>query len=85
MPIARFLQSLNGTCRYCGQQTGLFQNIHTECRDLHAEGIQEMTQLATQAGGTAGFNETTLRRTLQAIAARAHATPDEISQAIAAG
>ena len=44
-----------------------------------------MTQLAAQAAGTSGFNETALRGTLQAIATRAQATEDDISQAIAAG
>ena len=44
-----------------------------------------MTQLAAQAAGTAGFNETALGSTLGAIAARARATEDEVSQAIAAG
>ena len=44
-----------------------------------------MTQLAAQAAGTSSFNETALRSTLQAIATRARATPEDISQAIAAG
>ena len=44
-----------------------------------------MTQLAAQAAGTAGFNETALRSTLQAIADRAKATEEDISQAIADG
>ena len=44
-----------------------------------------MTELAAQAAGTSSFNETALRNTLQAIATRARATEDEISQAIAAG
>ena len=44
-----------------------------------------MTQLAAQAAGTSSFNETALRSTLQAIATRARATPEDISQAIANG
>ena len=44
-----------------------------------------MTGLAAQAAGTTGFNEAALRSTLQAIAARARATEDDISQAIATG
>ena len=74
-----------GTCRYCGQNAGFLRRQHGQCRDLHAAGIQEMTQLAAQAAGTAGFSETALRSTLQAIANRAQATEDDISQAIAAG
>ena len=85
MPITKFLQSLNGTCRHCGQKTGLLQRDHTQCRQTHQAGIQEMTQLAAQAAGTSSFNETALRSTLQAIATRAKATPEDISQAIAAG
>ena len=73
------------TCRYCNQSAGFLRKQHGACRDLHATGIQEMTQLAAQAAGTSGFNETALRSTLQAIAARAQATEDDICQAIAAG
>jgi hypothetical protein len=47
--------------------------------------MNEMTQLAAQAAGTSSFNETALRSTLQAIATRARATPEDISQAIADG
>ena len=85
MPITKFLQSLNGTCRNCGQKTGLLQRDHTQCRQTHQTGIQEMTQLAAQAASTASFNETALRSTLQAIATRARATETDISQAIADG
>ena len=85
MPITKFLQSLNGTCRHCGQKTGILQRDHTQCRQTHQAGIQEMTQLAAQAASTGGFSETALRSTLQAIADRARATPEDISQAIADG
>ena len=74
-----------GASRYYGQNAGCLRRQHGQCRDLRATGIQEMTQLAAQAAGTAGFNETALRSTLGAIAARAQATEDDISQAIAAG
>ena len=74
-----------GTCRFCNQSAGFLRKQHSQCRDLHTAGIQEMTQLAAQAAGTSGFNEQALRTTLQAIATRARATPDDISQAIAAG
>ena len=74
-----------GTCRYCGQNAGFLRKQHGQCRDLHTTGIQEMTQLAAQAASTSSFNETALRSTLQAIATRARATPEDISQAIADG
>ena len=74
-----------GTCRYCNQNAGFLRRQHGQCRDLHDAGIQEMTQLAAQAAGTASFNETALRSTLRAIANRAQATEDDISQAIADG
>ena len=80
-----FLRSLNGTCRYCNQKAGFLRKQHTQCSDLHTQGLQEMSQLAAQAAGTSGFNEQALRNTLQAIATRARATPDEIAGAIAAG
>ena len=85
MPITKFLQSLNGTCRHCGQKTGILQRDHPQCRQTHQAGMNEMTQLAAQAAGTSSFNETALRSTLQAIATRARATPEDISQAIADG
>ena len=85
MPLAKFLQSLNGTRRHCGQKTGLLQRDHAQCRQTHQAGMNEMTQLAAQAVGTSSFNETALRTTLQEIATRARATPDDISQAIADG
>ena len=44
-----------------------------------------MTELVAQAAVTAGFSETALRNTLEAIATRARATPEDVSQAIAAG
>ena len=72
-----------GTCRYCGQNAGFLRRQHGQCRDLHEEGMQEMTQLAAQAAGSPGFSEIALRQTLKAIAARAHATEEDISQAIA--
>ena len=74
-----------GTCHYCQQPAGFLRRQHGQCRDLHTTGVQEMTQLAAQAAGTAGFNETALRNTLEAIATRARATETDISQAIAAG
>ena len=74
-----------GTCRYCNQSPGFLRRQHSQCRDLHAEGVQEMVQLAAQAAGTASFNENALQNTLQAIASRARATEDDVSQAIADG
>ena len=74
-----------GKCRYCGQNAGFLRKQHGQCRDLHATGVREMTQLAAQAAGSPGFSENALRQTLRAIAARAQATEDDVSQAIAAG
>ena len=74
MTLNKLAQSLNGTCRFCQQPGGFLRRKHGQCCDLHATGIQEMTQLVAHAAGTAGFNETALRSTLQAIATRAYAT-----------
>ena len=68
-----------GTCRYCNQSAGFLRKQHGQCRDLHAQGMRERPQLTSQAAGTAGFNETALRNTLQSIATRARATHDDIS------
>ena len=43
MPLNKLAQSLTGTCRHCGQKTGILQRIHPECRQTHQAGIQEMT------------------------------------------
>ena len=74
-----------GTCRYCNQSAGFLRKQHRPCQDLHAQSMREMTQLAAQAAGTAGFSEKALRNTLQTIASRARASTDDISQAIADG
>ena len=85
MPITKFLQSLSGTCRHCGQKTGLLQRDHTQCRQTHQAGIQEMTQLAAQAAGANTFNEAALRQTLGAIAQRSRATDQDIDRALEEG
>ena len=41
-----------GTCRYCGQNAGFLRKQHGHCRDLHAQGVQEMTQLVAEVAGT---------------------------------
>ena len=64
MPITKFLQSLNGTCRHCGQKTGFLQRDHPQCRQTHQAGMNEMTQLAAQAASSHTFNEAALRQTL---------------------
>ena len=84
MPLHRLLQSLSGTCRYCGQPAGFLQTQHRPCRDLHTTGIQEMTQLAAQAAAHS-FNEATLRQTLGAIAQRSRATGEDIDRALEEG
>ena len=74
-----------GTCRHCGQKAGFLRKQHSQCRDLHITGVQEMTQLAAQAAGTAGLNETSLRSTLGIIAQRSHATGADIERALEEG
>ena len=71
-----------GMCRYCNQNAGFLRKQHRQCRDLRSTGIQEMTQLAAQAAGTTGFNETAHRSTLQAIAQRSRATGEDIDRAL---
>ena len=38
MPLNKLAQSLTGTCRHCGQKTGILQRIHPECRRTHQAG-----------------------------------------------
>ena len=85
MPLNKLAQSLTGTCRHCGQKTGILQRIHPECRPGGSAGIQEMTQLATQAAAAHTFNETALRQTLGAIAQRSRATGQDIDRALEEG
>ena len=39
MPLNKLAQSLTGTCRHCGQKTGILQRIHPECRRTHQAGV----------------------------------------------
>ena len=66
MPLNKIIQSLSGTCRHCGQQTGLLQRTHPQCRQTHQTGWQEMVQLSAKAAGAHTFNEAALRQTLGA-------------------
>ena len=83
--MTNLLNALSSTCRHCGKRAGFLKQVHPDCQKAHTEGWDQMVQLAAQAAGTAGFSETALRSTLRAIAARAQATEDDISQAIADG
>ena len=74
-----------GVCRYCGQNAGFLRKQHAQCRDQRRAGMEEMVKLVAQSAGTDNFNETALRQTLNAIAARAYAGEDEINAAMAAG
>ena len=56
MHLARFLRSLGGTCHYCGQQTGLLQRDHPECRQTHQAGFTEMVRIAAQSASAHTFN-----------------------------
>ena len=86
MPLNKLAQSLTGTCRHCGQKTGILQRIHPECRQIHQAGIQEMTQLATQAAAAHTFNETALRQTLGGPSPSAPAPPgQDIDRALEEG
>ena len=85
MPITRFIQSLSGTCRYCGQKTGLLKRDHRECRQTHQTGYQEMVQLAAQAASAHTLNEAALRQTLGAIAQRSRAADEDIDRALEEG
>ena len=51
----------------------------------HQAGMNEMTQLATQAASAHTFNETALRQTLSAIAQRSRATGEDIDRALEEG
>ena len=72
-------------CRYSNQNAGFLRKQHRQCRDLRSTGIQEMVQLDALAAGTAGFNETAHRSTLQAIAQRSRATEQDIDHALEEG
>ena len=85
MPLARFLQLISGTCRHCGQPTGVFQREHLECRQNHSTGWNKMVQLAAQAATTHTFKEANLRQSLAAITQRSHATGEDIERALEEG
>ena len=85
MPLRQFFQSLNGTCRYCGQQAGIFQRDHPKCRETHRADWQEMVSLVAQASTDHSFNEAVLRQSLQAIAQRSRATGEDMERALEEG
>ena len=85
MPLSNLIQSLSGTCRYCGQNAGFLRKQHGQCRDLHASGYQEMVQLAAQAAAAHTFNEAALRQTLSDIAQRSRATGEDIDRVLEEG
>ena len=85
MALNKNLQPLSGTCRYCGQQTGIFQRDHPKCRETHRAGWQEMVSLVAQAATDHSFNETVLRQSLSAIAQHSRATSEDIDRALEEG
>ena len=85
MPLTKFIQSLKGSCRHCGQPAGLFQYRHSQCRQTHTAGIQEMVQLAAQAAAAHTFNEAALRQTLSDIAQCSRATGEDIDRVLEEG
>ena len=85
MPLAQFLQSMRGRCRYCEQQAGVLQRDHPECRDTYQAGIQEMVSLVTKAATDHSFNETALRQSLSAIANRSRATDEDTERSLEEG
>ena len=85
MPLTKFLGTLSGTCRHCGQPAGFLKQVHPGCQKVHTDGWNEMVQLAAQAAGSPTFSETALRRTIQGIAADSHHDGTSILQAIEQG
>ena len=85
MPLNKNLQPLSSTCRYCGQQAGIFQRDHPKCRETHRGGWQEMVSLVAQAATDHSFNEAVLRQSLSAIAQRSRATDEDIEHALEEG
>ena len=83
--MTKIIDSLSGTCRYCGQQTGLLLCNHQECRETHEASWQEMVSLVTQAARDHFFNEAALRQSLSDIANRSYATDEEVERALEEG
>ena len=85
MPLRQLFQSLNGTCRYCGQQAGVFHRNHQDCQETHRSSWQEMVSLVAQAATDHSFNEAALRQSLSAIAHRSRSTDEDIERALEEG
>ena len=47
MPISKLLQSLNGTCRRCGQRDGFLHRNHPDRRQSHQASLTKIVQLTT--------------------------------------
>ena len=85
MPFLNLLQSIKGQCRHCGQQAGVFQRNHEECRESHQAGWQEIVSLVTQAATDHSFNEAALRQSLSDVAQHYHATEEDVERVLEEG
>ena len=74
-----------GICRYCQQPAGFLHWQHPQCRDIHTQGLREMTELAARAASGDAFSLAALRQSLQDIAERSHASSQDIGQALSEG
>ena len=83
--LSNLLKSAAGTCPLCHQRAGIRSREHTQCRQAHDAGFQEMTALAAKAAQDHTFNEKTLRLTLAAIAKRSYGDDSTVNQALEEG
>ena len=68
--------STAGTCLFCGQKAGVLSRSHSQCRQTHDAGFQEMAALAAEAARTHTLDEKSLLVTLRSLpAGRGEAVP----------
>ena len=85
MPLSNLLKSASGTCPFCHQKASILSREHSDCRQIHQAGWQEMVQLAAQAAGSHEFHVNSLRVSLAEIARRSFGDGSTVNQALEEG
>lgn len=72
-----------GDCKLCGEKAGFLRRLHSKCDSIRANGLQEMTEMATRAVMAPTTREAQLRADLLQMAQRSYVHPDSIDAVIA--
>ena len=76
MPLRKLIKYIVGTCRYCRQRAGIFQQDYPDCQRAQKAGWQEMVELAADGTRSHNFDEKSLRLSLATFAQHPENTVD---------